>query len=314
MNRREFLKYVSRMGLGALLFSAKPWLDLAEAVDSPTNSVDPLTKLIPSSGEQIPVIGMGTWQTFDVGRNVELIAHRTQVLKRFFELGGGMIDSSPMYGSSEEVLGYTLENLGHPESLFSASKIWTMRTKSGPKQFADSQRLWKTPTFDLFQVHNLLNWKPHLKLLRKLKKQGKIRYVGITTSHGRRHEDIVELMSAEPMDFIQVTYNILDREVEDRILPLARERGIAVIVNRPYQGGRLFSRFQRKKLPEWSQEIGCQNWAEFFLKFIVSHPAVTCAIPATSKINHMSENMRAGRGHLPNAQQRQRMLDYIQAL
>ena len=274
-------------------------------------------KPIPSTGELIPVIGMGTWITFNVGQNVEARNKRADVLKTFFGLGGTMIDSSPMYGAAEEVMGYALNRLKAQgatpmDSLFSATKVWT-RGK-GDSQIADSFRLWGLDEFDLFQIHNLLNWQEHLAELRQLKAEGKIRYIGITTSHGRRHKDLEDIMKTEALDFVQLTYNLQYRDVEQRLLPLAKEKGIAVIANRPLDGGRLFDRFGNKALPSWAGEIGCANWAQFFLKFVVSHPAITCAIPATSQISHMQENMGAARGRLPDETARAEMLSYFQSL
>ena len=272
-----------------------------------------IRKKIPSSGESIPVIGMGTWITFNVGANPKARNDRTEVLKTFFELGGGMVDSSPMYGSAEDVMGYALKRLGQPQpDLFSATKVWT--SGDGKEQIDDSFRLWNLNRFDLFQVHNLMNWEEHLPYLFELKKQGKIRYVGITTSHGRRHAELEKLILEQPLDFVQLTYNMFDREVEQRLLPAALEKGVAVIANRPFQGGKLFNALAHKPLPKSAQAIGCDNWAQYFLKFVVSHPALTCAIPATSQVAHMHENMGAMRGELPSAKQRQTMLDEIRKI
>jgi len=273
-----------------------------------------LTKKIPASGEPLPVIGMGTWITFNVGDDPELLAHRTRILRAFFEGGGGMIDSSPMYGSAEAVLGHCLSELGYPEGLFSATKVWTSSTEEGREQVADSKRLWGVETLDLQQVHNLVNWRAHLETLRALKERGGIRYVGVTTSHGRRHGELERVMKTGQLDFVQLTYNIANCAVEERLLPLAHERGVAVIANRPYGGGREIDRMQREKLPPWAGEVGAKNWPEFLLKFIVSHPAVTCAIPATSKVQHLRENMGACRGPLPDAAGRERMLRYVRSL
>ncbi|MEZ5534447.1 MAG: aldo/keto reductase [Thiolinea sp.] len=302
-SRRRFLNV---LGAGALL----PLLVPAAHAD-----VNPalLTKPIPASGEQLPVIGMGTWITFNVGSDSAARNARTEVLNAFLELGGGMVDSSPMYGSAEEVVGYALHRLGKPQpKLFSATKVWT--PFAGEEQIDTSFRLWGIERFDLFQIHNLVNWQEHLQTLLAHKQAGKIRYIGITTSHGRRHAELEEIMRTQPIDFVQLTYNVLDREVEQRLLPVARERGIAVIANRPFQGGRLFDRFANRPLPDWAKDIGCENWAQFFLTFVVSHPAVTCAIPATSQVAHMQENMGAGRGTLPDQATRTRMLNYIQSL
>lgn len=303
--RREFLQALSAPALFALLPSS--------AFAATDKTV--ITKAIPSSGELLPVIGMGTWITFNVGGNIEARNARAEVLKTFFDLGGGMVDSSPMYGSAEEVMGYALQRLESQgvkpqESLFSTTKVWTR--SDGEAQIADSYRLWGLDKFDLYQIHNLLNWQDHLVRLQQLKQAGKIRYIGITTSHGRRHEDLEQIMKTQPIDFVQLTYNMRYRDVEQRLLPLAREKGIAVIVNRPLDGGRLFDQFENKPLPVWASEIGCANWAQFFLKFVVSHPAVTCAIPATSQVAHMKENMGAGRGDLPDQAMRIKMLKYIQ--
>lgn len=305
LERRQFLQALSAPALLALLPSGA-----FAASDNPL-----IRKAIPSSGEQLPVIGMGTWITFNVGSNAEARNARTEVLKTFFDLGGSMVDSSPMYGSAEEVMGYALQRLKSQgvktqESLFSTTKVWTR--SDGEAQIADSYRLWGLDKFDLYQIHNLLNWQGHLARLQQLKRAGKIRYIGITTSHGRRHEDLEQIMKTQPIDFVQLTYNMRYRDVEQRLLPLAKEKGIAVIVNRPLDGGRLFDQFENKPLPTWAAEIGCENWAQFFLKFVVSHPAVTCAIPATSQIAHMKENMGAGRGDLPDQAMRSKMLKYIQ--
>lgn len=270
-----------------------------------------LTNPIPSSGEPLPAVGMGTWRTFNVGGDQYLIDQRTEVLKTFFECGGTLVDCSPMYGSAAEVMGEALDTLNAHDMLFSATKIWTGDGGATRQQDRESRRKWRIDRFDLQQVHNLVAWQQHLAALRQMKANGDVRYIGITTSHGRRHGDFERIMETEPLDFVQLTYNVLDREAEKRLLPLARERGVAVIVNRPFQGGRLFRRFQSEKLPPWADEVGCRSWAEFFLKFILSHSAVTCAIPATTSVEHMKENMGALHGVLPDEQQRRRMADYV---
>lgn len=274
----------------------------------------PLVRTIPSSQQPLPAVGLGTWITFNVGENEALRAQRTGVLQAFFSAGGGMIDSSPMYGSSEAVIGYGLKRLRDTSGLFSATKVWTPFTDQGDRQMNDSRRLWGLERFDLMQVHNLINWEGHLPGLFEDKAAGRIRYVGITTSHGRRHDDIAALLQAQPIDFVQFSYNILDREVEERLLPLAADRGVAVIINRPFRTNQLFQQFGRHPLPEFAQEIDCTSWAQFFLKFVVSHPAVTCAIPATSKVDHLRENMAAPAGRLPDAAMRQRMVRYVESL
>ena len=274
----------------------------------------PLMRAIPSTGEQIPAIGMGTWITFNVGRNEALRAKRAEVLRAFFARGGKLVDSSPMYGSSEEVMGWCLARETEKPPLFAATKVWTMFQSWGVSQMETSEKLWGTKRFDLLQIHNLLDWENHLETLKEWKAKGRVRYIGITTSHGRRHRDLEKILETEPFDFVQFTYNIADREVEERLLPLAAERKIAVIVNRPFQGGSLFDAVQRKPLPEWAREFDAANWAQFFLKFVVSHPAVTCAIPATSQLAHMNENMGALTGRLPDPEMRQRMIRHFAEL
>ncbi len=274
----------------------------------------PLTKAIPKTGERIPVIGMGSWLTFSVGNDPAARAVRVKVLKAFFEAGGGMIDSSPMYGTSEEVIGYCLARIADTRTMFSATKVWTPIQWHGRQQIMLSEKLWGEDRFDLIQVHNLLSWESHLETLLEAKAKGRIRYVGVTTSHGNKHEKLERVMAREPIDFVQFTYNVLDREAERRLLPLAAERRLAVIVNRPFRRGGLFDLFQRHPLPSWAAEFDCANWAQFFLKFIVSHAAVTCAIPATTRPDHMRENMGAARGRLPDSDTRKRMVRYVENL
>jgi diketogulonate reductase-like aldo/keto reductase len=273
-----------------------------------------LTSAIPSSGERLPVIGMGSWITFNVGSDEKLRAGRLEVLKSFFTTGGALIDSSPMYGSSEDVIGYCLKRIADRQALFAATKVWTLSKWLGVRQMEESERLWGQARFDLMQIHNLLDWETHLETLNEWKAGGRLRYSGITTSHGRRHRELAEIISKEPFDFVQFTYNIADREAEKRLLPLAAERGIAVIANRPFRRGELPDRLSRHPLPAWAGEIDCGNWPQFLLKFIVSHPAVTCAIPATSRVEHMRENMGACRGRLPDAAMRKRMISHVEDL
>jgi diketogulonate reductase-like aldo/keto reductase len=275
-----------------------------------------VTKKIPSSGESLPVIGMGTWRTFNVGSDPVLRDGCTEVLKAFFAAGGGMLDCSPMYGSAREVIGHALKKTGIPKSLFSAEKIFTEDGSKTREQTAESAGLWGVKVFDLMQVHNLVAWEQHLATLREMKKEGLIRYVGITTSHGRRHEDMEKIMNAGDLDFVQLTYNLTHREVEKRLLPLAADKGIAIIANRPLDGGALVTGLKGKNtpLPEWAADFDCKTWAEFMLKFVVSHPAVTCAIPATSKLAHLAENMAAGRGRMPDAETWQRMIQHVEKL
>lgn len=273
-----------------------------------------LTRAIPKTGEAIPIVGMGSWITLNVGDDPALRADRLKVVRAFFDQGGRLIDSSPMYGSSEEVIGWCMERVADRERLFAATKVWTPTQWLGKRQMETSFDLWGVDRFDLMQVHNLLDWDAHLETLLEWKRDGRIRYIGVTTSHGRRHDDLLDIMASQPIDFVQFTYNILDREAEERLLPLAAERGLAVIVNRPFRRGALFDTFERHPLPAWAAEFDGANWAQFFLKFIVSHPAVTCAIPATTRVDHLMENMGAARGRLPDPDMRRRMIRYVQSL
>jgi len=305
IDRRQFL----RLGAGTVAALAFP-----NRLGASPYPADLITRAIPSSGERIPAIGMGTYITFNVGGSKRLRQDRAKVLQTFFDLGGGMIDSSPMYGSSEEVIGYCLNETTKTERMFSATKIWTPSGATGREQMNDSLDLWGVRSFDLQQVHNLVNWRSHLDHMRSLKEKGRIRYLGITTSHGRRHDELESVLKNEPLDFVQLTYNIENRRTEDRLIPLAAERGIAVIANRPYAGGRLMDRYQGEPLPDWAPEAGMANWAEFFLKFVIARPGITCAIPATSQVAHMRENMGAMRGKLPGEATRKRMADYVARL
>jgi diketogulonate reductase-like aldo/keto reductase len=274
----------------------------------------PARRPIPSTGEEIPIVGLGTWITFNVGDDPVLRDECTDVMAAFFEAGGRMIDSSPMYGSSQPVIGYGLQKLGRPSALFSAEKVWTSSAAAGPPQIEQSRRFWGVPKFDLVQVHNLLTWKAHLQTLLQMKAAGTVRYVGITTSEGRRHDLIEQIMRNEPIDFVQFSYSVVDREAEARLLPLASERGIAVIVNRPFRQGELTDRLKREKLPEWAAELGVSSWAQLMLKFILTHPAVTIAIPATTRVDHVRENLSAAAGPMPDPAMRQRIAAHVKAL
>ena len=272
-----------------------------------------MVKRIPATGEPVPAIGIGSWITFNVGDDPLLRAECRAVTAAFFEEGGGMVDSSPMYGSSQAVIGDALATLSHPPGLFSADKVWT-DAADGPAQIAETTRRWGVERFDLLQVHNLVDWDANLDTLEAMKEAGALRYTGVTTSHGRRHEELEEVMRRRPPDFVQLTYNIVDREVEQRLLPLALERGIAVICNRPFQRGRLPDWLAGRPLPGWAGEIEVSTWPQFLLKFIVSHPAVTAAIPATRRVDHVRENKSAAFGPMPDAAMRRRMAEHVQSL
>jgi len=273
-----------------------------------------ITKPIPSSNERIPVIGLGSSRTFNVGDDPLALDNVAEVMGHFFNAGGKLIDSSPMYGSSQAAIGYGLQKLAKTKDVFSADKVWTGNAALGPEQMEQSRQYWKLDSFDLMQVHNLVAWQEHLKTLYRMKQKGEIRYVGITTSHGRRHDELEYIMKTQSLDFVQFSYNILDREAEQRLLPLAKKRGIAVIINRPFQRGDLIDELKNKPLPKWANTIGCTSWPPFLLKFIVSHPAVTCAIPATSQVDHVKENMAACFSPMPDQAMRARMIDYVEKI
>lgn len=306
MDRRRFLNLAAATGattaMGAL--PNPGWAAANELI----------SRTIASTSTKVPILGMGTWITFNVGKSKSLREKRLDVLKAFFEGGGGMIDSSPMYGSSEEVVGYCLERLPPQEKLFTATKVWTVSKWMGVRQMETSQSLWGHKTFDLMQIHNLVDWEVHMETLNAWKSEGRIKHTGITTSHGRRHDEFETVARDNAFDFAQFTYNVEDREAEKRLLPMAAERGMGVIINRPFQRGALIKKLQGKPLPAWASEIGVRSWPQFLLKFVISHPAVTCAIPATSNPSHMVENLEAGRGVLPDTQMRARMADYVQSL
>lgn len=302
-SRREVLHAMAATAAGlTLLPHLRPLLTLA-----------PMTRPIPSSGEEIPVIGLGSWSTFNVGNDTVLKDESTAVIKAFLAAGGRVIDSSPMYGSSQDTIGYALGKLAHP-AVFSADKVWVNPGTKGPEQIAESERRWGIKRFDLLQVHNLVAWEAHLATLLAMKKDGRLRYVGITTSEGRRHDEIERIMREHPIDFVQITYNIQARGVEERILPLAADRGIAVMCNRPFEKGALLRQLERHPLPPMAKDIGARTWAQFNLKFIVTHPSVTVAIPATSKVAHAEENVAAATGPMPDARFREQMAQHVASL
>jgi diketogulonate reductase-like aldo/keto reductase len=269
----------------------------------------------PPGFETLPPIGMGTWLTFDIGNDAVAQAQRREVLDRFFAAGGGMIDSSPMYGSAEWLVGQLLREMGdsaHRTKLVSATKVWTALEVWGPKQLEQSLKLWGLPAFDVVLVHNLLNWRAHLKLLRRWKDEGRVRKIGISTSHAVANDEAARIIRAEKLDVLQITYNFADTSAE-KTMELAASRAMAVVINRPFDGGALFDRVRNRRLPGWASEVDCANWAQFFLKWVVSHPAVTCAIPATRVPVHMDENMGARSGAMPDAAMRRKMQGYFNA-
>ncbi len=278
----------------------------AQPSPAAATAADMLLRTLPSSGERLPAVGLGTWLTFDLPLNdVEGMARRRQVLERFFAHGGRLVDSSPMYGHAEAVMG---ELLARPEPrLFSATKVWTGLPLYGPTQMRRSLALWRLPRVDLMQVHNLLAWRAHLKTLREWQAEGRVRYIGVSTSHGRAPDEVRQILLNERIDVLQITYSPADRSAEP-LLALAAERGVAVIVNRPFDGGALLQRLAGRPLPALARELQCETWAALVLKWTLANPAVTCAIPATTQPLHVAQNLAALRGPLPDERQRAALL------
>jgi aryl-alcohol dehydrogenase-like predicted oxidoreductase len=273
-----------------------------------------LMRAIPSSGEKLPVIGLGTWQTFDVELTSENQKQLGEVLSLFVKLGGRVIDSSPMYGRAEQVIGDLAKMLALRDKLFLATKVWTPGKQAGIESMERSIQRLQTNRIDLMQVHNLVDVSTQLATMREWKAQGRIRYIGVTHYESGAFADVEKILRSEKVDFLQINYSIMEREAEQRILPLAQEREIAVIVNRPFGGGDLFRRVRAKPLPDWAVEFEYLSWAQFFLKWIAAHPAVTCAIPATNNPRHLEDNMQAGAGRLPDAKTRQRMIELVSSM
>lgn len=278
------------------------------------SNAEMLRRAIPSSGEKLPVIGLGTYRAFDVGSAEAERAPLEEVLQLFVQRGGQMVDTSPMYGEAEQVVGALSSKLGLRERLFLATKVWTTGRDAGAKQMERSLELLRAQKLDLIQVHNLVDLETQLATLRDWKKSGLVRYLGITHYTHGSHPEVARVLEREPVDFVQINYSLMEREADERVLPVAQDKGAAVIANRPFGSGNLFSRVRGKALPDYAKEIDCETWAQFFLKWIVSHPAVTCAIPATSKAKHLVDNMQAGYGRMPDAAMRKRMVETIAAL
>ena len=273
-----------------------------------------LRRPIPGKRESLPIIGLGTWQTFDVGGGESERAPLREVLQEFVRRGASVVDSSPMYGQSESVVGALAAELGIREKLFLATKVWTSGRDAGIRQMEQSFRRLRTKRMDLMQVHNLVDWRTHLETLRRWKEEGRVRYIGVTHYTESAYSDLARVLETEEVDFVQLNYSVAERAAERRLLPLAAERRIAVLVNRPFAQASLFGAVRGKPLPSWAKEIGCATWAQFFLKFVISHPAVTCAIPGTSKVRHLVDNLQAGLDPLPDAATRKRMARTIDEL
>ena len=302
-NRRDFMKLLAASGLSMFMPSS------LVAEEAPL-----ILKPIPSSGEKLPVIGLGTSRVFEVGPGDFEREGPREVLQTLAEVPNSMMDTSPMYGNAETVVGDLAAELGVRDRLFYATKVWTEGREQGIVQMQESMRRLRTSRLDLIQVHNLVDTTTHLRTLREWKEEGRVRYIGITHYHAGAHESLMRVMQSEQLDFVQVNYSLLEFEAQNRLLPLAQEKGIAIIANRPFARGQLFRITKGKPLPAWAAEIGIGSWAQYFLKFVVSHPAVTVAIPGTSKARHMRDNQRAGTGSLPDASTRERMFGYMQSL
>jgi diketogulonate reductase-like aldo/keto reductase len=306
VTRREAAKVIGGTAAGLLL----PITPRA-ANDSPAAM---MTRTIPSSSEKLPVIGLGKWQAFDVSLTEDSRRQLEEVLSLFVKFGGRVIDSSPMYGRAEEVIGDLTATLGIRDKLFLATKVWTHGKESGVKSMERSMALLRTKRIDLMQVHNLVDVHTHLATLREWKEQGRIRYVGITHHEAGAFGEMEKLMRSEKLDFVQINYSLMEPEAEQSLLPLAQERGIAVLANRPFGAGDLFDKVRSKPLPDWASEFDCRSWAQFFLKWIVAHSAITCAIPATNKPRHLEDNMQGGTGRLPDPKTRPRMVEFVSSL
>lgn len=304
MNRREALAG----GLGLIATAAA-----GRAATAADDARPMVTRAIPSSGETLPVIGLGTSGPFEVGDSPTERAPLSEVLEEFFAGGGRVIDTSPMYSTAEAVLGDLLTPQMH-EQVFLATKVWTRGRQAGIDQMTRSAQLLKHPRLDLIQVHNLLDVRTHMRTLREWKEKGQVRYTGITHYTVASHDELANLISREKPDFVQFNYSAVTRDAEKRLLPLAADSGVAVIVNRAFEDGRLFNLVRGRPLPEWAAEFDCESWAQMFLKFVISHPTVTCVIPATGKVRHMRDNLAAGRGRLPNVRQRERIAQLLASL
>lgn len=303
MSRRDFIKTMAVAGIATVSPSALK-----------ANPETILKRVIPSSGAPITAIGLGTYRSFDVGSAAEVRGGLAEVLTKFVEFGGQLVDSSPMYGDAETVVGDLAAKTNTQDKLFYATKVWTRGREQGIAEMLTSMQRMRVETMDLMQIHNLMDWQTHIRTLYDWKNQKRIRYIGITHYVNSAFDDLEKIMQTESIDFVQLPYNIVNYEAENRLLPLARDKGIAVIANRPFSQGELFGKVRNKQLPPWAADFDCKSWAQFFLKFILSHPAVTCPIPATSKPKHLIDNMQAGFGKLPDVNTRKKMAEYLKSI
>jgi len=273
-----------------------------------------LKRPIPRSGELLPAVGVGTWQTFDVGPKAPERSELSEVLRLLAQSGGSVVDSSPMYGKSEGVVGDLATGLGLRDKLFYATKVWTSGREAGVRQMETSFRLMQTQRMDLMQVHNLLDLSVHAKTLREWKTAGRVRYIGITHYHEGAHAELERIVKTREWDFVQFNYSMAEREAETRLLPACADSGTAVLVNRPYSQGSLFPKVKGVALPKWAADFDCASWGQFFLKYLLAHPAVTCVIPGTRRTAHLRDNLGAGLGRLPDPAMRRRMVEYLDRL
>jgi aryl-alcohol dehydrogenase-like predicted oxidoreductase len=307
LSRRDLIRLSAVAGMTAAIGSR---------MDAQSRSI--IERVIPSTGERIPAVGLGTWQTFDVGPSAIERTPLARVMDAFAREGGRVIDSSPMYGRAEQVTGDLVGQVNETQDgnarFFLATKVWTTGRKAGVDQMERSMRLLRTTRLDLMQVHNLVDAETHLQTLREWKAAGRVRHVGITHYHSGAYAGVERFLSREPLDVLQINYSLAERDAERRVLPLAQQRGVAVVINRPFAEGELFRRVRGHTVPSWAIEFDCTTWAQFFLKFILSHPAVTAVIPATSNVDHLRDNMLAGRGRLPDEAARRRMIEHLERL
>jgi len=315
MNRRQVLKRLAAAGGGIFLHpllscakekkTTEPYLELI------SKNKNMLTRTIPSSGEQLPVVGVGSWIQFDVGEEDQERQPLREVLKLMLEHGGKVIDSSPMYGNAEKVIGALTQESGNADKFFYATKVWTTGEEAGKIQMEESLKKLKRKTIDLMQVHNLVDLKTHLKTLKQWKNENKIRYTGITHYTESAHDELESIINSEDIDFVQFNYSIATRNAEASLLNAAKEKGVAVIINEPFEKGALFGKIKGKSLPDWASEYDINSWAQYFLKYIISHPAVTCVIPGTSNPKHLVDNMTAGYGVMPDEAGRRKMVEFF---
>jgi diketogulonate reductase-like aldo/keto reductase len=284
-----------------------------QAQNTPEKPQKMQTRPIPSTGAPLPVVGCGTWRTFDVGSSAAERAPLADVLRVLFETGGTVIDSSPMYGAAEGVVGDLLNASQARGKAFIATKVWTRGRAQGIAQMQESMKRLRNDRIDLMQIHNLLDWRTHLATLRAWKREGRITYLGVTHYTSTAYAELEAVLRAEKLDFVQLNYAMNDRAAEQRLLPLAADRGIAVLVNQPFGGGDLIRSLRGRPLPDWTAEIGCESWAQILLKFVLGHPAVTCVIPGTSRPQHMLDNARAGTGKMPDEALRKKMAAALSA-